>query len=125
MFTADGLLEIAMQESPAYIGQAALQCAAHLERSGASVKSIGPFDTTTVKPGDRVRVLKGAQIRSLHPKWRGIVKHAGTTYTVTVSHVFPGYVNYNVIHNTRISWAGEGGYWCETDINNVEIVCEA
>jgi hypothetical protein len=58
------------------------------------------------KRGDKVRIPKGAYIRTTHPNGDRI---AARSQVVTVSHVFEhGYPS----GQPEVSWAGSGGYWC-------------
>lgn len=57
------------------------------------------------QPGEKVRIPKGAYIRSTHPNGDRIAKKS---QVVTVSHVF----QYGYEGVPEVSWAGSGGYWC-------------
>jgi len=46
-------------------------------------------DHLPIKAGDRVRIKKGIQVRSMHPAQKG-VRAIGRTYTVMVDHVLSG-----------------------------------
>jgi hypothetical protein len=68
------------------------------------------FNTTRdapVKPGDKVKVRKGAYICSTHPDGDRIAEQ---TRTVTVHHLLPAGLD----TPSMVVWAGRGGYWCET-----------
>lgn len=74
-----------------------------------------------VKPGDRVRIPKGAVIR--HEK-RG-ESRARKSYTVTVEGVTSGMVLFDlngeqVISPPSVVWHGDGGYPVEANVDDVE-----
>ncbi len=96
-----------------------------------SVESIGPFIPLThrnIKPGSYVWVKKGAKLngtgKDMGVREQG--KISGRKYKIRVHNLFKGYTVENHDHsrvfNTKVSWAGTGGYWIETDIHNVEPV---
>lgn len=67
-----------------------------------------------VRQGDRVVIKQGAEVRSMHPS-RDRYQLA-RRQTVVVRIVMPyGDAPY-------LSWAGSGGYWCDTAPGNVERV---
>lgn len=69
-----------------------------------------------IKPGDKIRYLKGAVIHSTGKPNERVARRAQEVY---VHHMFGG------THTTRaVAWAGRGGYWCWTDIKNVTKVTE-
>jgi hypothetical protein len=144
MFTPDYLLDIAVQAEADYRAAStpqergplwtrrdwALLCAEWLETQPVkAMTAIGPFGEIAFKAGQRVRVKKGAMIHSLHPQ-RKAPYPAGATYTVTLHHVFAGYVHDQsncfrrdiVVQQPKVEWAGAGGYWCWTDPDNVEAI---
>jgi hypothetical protein len=101
----------------------ALNVAAWMEQHGITeAKSIGPFGSSALKQGDKVRVRKGAKIRGTG---NNVPDRAGATHTVTVVSVDRGSVfeerpgQIRVV-NEMVHWAGRGGYWRWTDASNVE-----
>lgn len=78
-----------------------------------------------IKKGDKVRIPKGTEIRSMGAK--GTHK-SGRAQTITVNHMCTGSTNrlFNDeaehLSNPKVIWPGSGGYWSEADINDVELV---
>jgi hypothetical protein len=82
------------------------------------------------KKGVQVRIPAGVTVRTTHPRKDGsyILSRA---QVVTVHHSLPGQ-NLPVedprhdpsypLRNPAVVWPGTGGYWCEVDINEVEIL---
>ncbi len=83
----------------------------------------GDLVDVDIKPRQRVMILKGTEIRSMHPQKPRY--HAGRNYMVKVCTVLPGH-KYNAWVDRSsaptVSWAGEGGYWCYANANDVKIV---
>lgn len=103
----------------------ALVCAAWLERSGITALTfVGPFGPVLPQRGDRVRIAKGAEIRSTHPKKKGGVTN-GRILTVTVLDAYPGYVDryhgHPEVVQPKIQWVGAGGYFRWTDACNLVV----
>lgn len=87
-----------------------------------------------VQKGDHVRIPKGATVKQVGKP----AKPAGRAYTVLIHHLLSGrsqamgeYRRDSTgkltavmvpIENPKVCWAGNGGYWCEADINDVELV---
>lgn len=110
-------------------------CADWLEVHGIdNVADVGPFMTTELKRGDRVRIRKGARVfgtGSGIPREGEVIARARV---VEVRDFYRGYINRNVgekwrdgreaphIVQGRIHWSGTNGYWRWTDIENVELV---
>lgn len=68
-------------------------------------------DRPLPKRGDRVRIRKGAYIKTTHPGGHRI---AGRAYVVTLSHdSFPAHYETVAPGEIVVSWAGAGGYWCD------------
>ena len=143
MFFIDTLLDIAIEADATYKSatdpdirreayfrkEQAMMCSQWMQDNNIlSMPIIGPFgDHPQYKRGDKVRIKKGAHIFSMHPKKSRY--QAGTTHTVTVfdmhkGTVYPGTRRSNeiILHQPRVMWAGTGGYWCETGVENVELV---
>ena len=78
-----------------------------------------------IKKGDKVRIPKGTEIRSMGAK--GLHK-SGRAQTITAHRVCTGATNRPFtgdpehISNPKVIWPGSGGYWSEADINDVELV---
>lgn len=134
-----------------------------------SLKGYHDPKTLPIKVGQRVRVPKGASVRSTNPSKRTyttsraqvvLVRSLGCGQSYTVGHAYPdgtrrgslfhredantlreiygtGDPNELVNHpdatiqdhtvflpvqNPAVVWAGSGGYWCEVDIDLVEVV---
>ncbi len=70
-----------------------------------------------IKPGDRVRVLKGAPVQSFGARGGRI---QGRSMVVTVDHIR----KWSALHENRndVVWAGSGGYWTSTTSDWVEKV---
>lgn len=132
MYTPDKLLEIAAKAETDYnagknladnhsLMEAALICARWMEDNGVQeIENIGPFNTHSIRRGDKVRIRKGSTIKSMNGK----TYEAKVSYTITVHDVYAGWAGYHHlretdVRNAIIVWSGRGGYWKETDINNV------
>lgn len=147
MLTPEKLLAIAIVEEEALAAgtttswcaerriKDALVCAEMLEQSDrTTLRWVGPFgNEPSIQKGDKVRVRKGAPIRTLRSN--NVVYSGGErpgqrarkSYTITVHRVGNGWVERPtnrapIVRNPTIIWAGAGGYWCEVDINDVEKV---
>lgn len=101
-----------------------------------SAKYVGYYEHNElpIKRGQTVTIKKGTTIRSMHPDPAKKVKVAGKTYKITVDHLLPGRSKIEMqrnettgkyeevrtpIDNPTVRWPGEGGYWCEVDINDI------
>lgn len=73
--------------------------------------------------GKKVRIPKGTTIQTTHPQ-RGPDFVAGRTYEITVHHVAEEWRCEGKTHPARVVWPGTGGYWCEADAKNVELIEE-
>lgn len=106
----------------------ALACAAFLESSSkvAQLRHIGTFGPELPKKGDRVLIKRGAVVRSTRPG----TPQEGVTLTrntwVTLHYAHKGFISDSRhdyveqrIRNPEVGWAGAGGYWRWTDVNNV------
>lgn len=80
--------------------------------------------TEPVKPGDRIRVLKGARVFSTAPGWPLQGKIAPCEQSVTAASVEPEARSHHqgreVTIPGRVRWKGAGGYWRWTDLKNTE-----
>lgn len=101
----------------------ALLCGQFMEKRGIhEARSIGPFSVVKPKAGQRVRIKVGAEIHSTSKRLRRTLARA---YTVTVNRFGEGHAWEErdiQIRNGEVTWVGTGGYWCWTDVGNVEIV---
>lgn len=72
-----------------------------------------------IKPGQTVIIRKGSKVRSAKPNKKNYV--LARNQKVKVYFVFKnGYVGDDYpIKPPEISWAGAGGYWCNTDLENI------
>lgn len=105
-------------------------------------RQIGSYGNLKVKPGDKVRILKGAPLMTMgagpseraHKEIHGCHRFAKRSYVVTVSQNYEGWnsdYDFNTIRekylrenlrNQTIEWAGTGGYWTWTSPEWVEVV---
>ena len=110
-------------------------CADWMEVHGiAETANIGPFMTNLPKRGQKVRIRRGANIFSTDPKIAREGEIAQRARVVTLDSVFEGYIDNHrgrkwvderhapAVVQARVHWAGAGGYWRWTDIENVELV---
>lgn len=93
-----------------------------------SCRNVGPFNLENHVKGDIVKIRKGARVYSTSPSFTSDGKVTKRCQTVTVARTSKGFVDYNhssrhpTVRNAEVHWAGSGGYWHWTDINNVEPV---
>lgn len=95
-------------------------CAKHMQDHGiASAMHIGPFSAEQFHKGQRVRIRAGASVRSTDPKARLVT--TSRARVITVFSIHPGYASwYEDVKNPEVCWVGSGGYWCSTDLNEVQ-----
>lgn len=104
----------------------AMKAAEEMEEAGVKeAVGFGEFDSISYAKGEKVRLKKGAAIRSTNPKLRGTNTINAQNRTITVYDVLKGYTDICGGYpcgsrNTVIHWVGSGSYWYWTDINNVE-----
>lgn len=148
MFTPDSLLEIALQQQAlidgmgahvpgTYHGQSydlrrtrdkALKAAEHMQAQGITEAAhVGEFQSFEVKPGDTVRLRKGAVIFSTSRQVPREGKINGSNRRIKVHHMHAGFIDYSgmsrgEVRNGTVNWSGTGSYWYWTDINNVELI---
>lgn len=113
------------------LSEIALECAQWMEGRGIAVLAhVGPFHSFVPKRGDRVRIKKGSIVFSTAP---GIDRQGVVTQRaqlVTVHDADRGYFSSDGYRGSdgdrlrqgQVRWAGAGGYWRWTDLNNVELV---
>jgi hypothetical protein len=97
------------------------------------IAHVGDFSSFELKKGQQVRLRRGAIIYSTSPS----VGRGGKVNTlnrkIKVDYVNSGYIDiYSLygfsddseksVRNGQVNWAGAGGYWFWTDINNVEFI---
>lgn len=90
------------------------------------VSVLGPFMIDSVRfpeKGDQVVIKSGAVTRSTHPDPQQAEKTLKRAQTVTVHQVYGGYIDVDKtisVKDPEVHWAGTGGYWRWTLLNNVE-----
>lgn len=92
-----------------------------LVRSGQdSAQYIGPFGTIYFKKGQRVVIKAGSEIRST----RGQPTVSTRKRVVTVHYIDEGYIDRScaepTVRQPVVNWAGAGGYWHRTALENVD-----
>lgn len=101
----------------------ALLCGQFMEQRGITeTRSIGPYSLVKPKDGQRVRIKAGAVIHSTSKRLRRTLARA---YSVKVHRFGEGHAWEErdiQIRNGEVTWVGTNGYWCWTDVGNVEIV---
>lgn len=116
----------------------ALFCAEWMEKEGIEeLANVGPFMTTQVSKGQKVKIKKGAVVFSTLPSVprsgiRTIRDQWVTVHYSSEGHIDHGHLRRDcktTVEQGRVTWAGTGGYWRWTDINNImvedsELGCE-
>lgn len=104
----------------------AMWIAARMEaQSLPPVQAIGPFRGAKFTKGDRLKIRTGALISSTSKR---LCRTLNRSYSVTVHSFSEGYFDefardeLHQIQNPQVHWIGTGGYWCWTDVNNMEPV---
>jgi len=91
-----------------------------------ALANVGPFMSTSLEKGQSVRVKKGSVIRGTSSRYPIEGKVSKRQQTIVVHRVAPGYLDYYEskpkVKQAAVHWAGADGYWCWTDLNNVEIM---
>ena len=91
--------------------------------------NVGPLIGTPVKKGQRVRVRKGAKVTGTFQGGKeGII--LARSQVVTVHALDKGYLNFlegrdrksPKMVQSRVVWAGSGGYWRYAELNDVEVL---
>ena len=110
-----------------------------MEKYGITeTENIGCFNTLNVMRGQKVRIKKGAKIRTTDPRFKDGNKIAKKSYVVSVAIVTQGWLtNYPLnkiteekiigehFYNSSVIFGGSGSYWCHIDFNDIELVEEA
>jgi hypothetical protein len=150
MITAEALLNIAFENEKIYnervaivpvgydrerndahkLMEQALFCAAEMfkEFGKAETLSFGPFGLQTIAKGTKVRLKKGAKIRSTSPKYRGKYSENARARMIEVHRVAEGFAStrdfsgYEQVRHPEVVWVGSGGYWFWVSINDIELV---
>lgn len=143
-FTADSLMEIAAAAERRYRALAAqfgpgiihderddarremedaiAFAACMAENRVASARYVGPFGNPSSLPGERIRVAKGVRIFGTGPAMTKAGIQVGRALSVTVHSIHEGSVSRaeaGLVRQPTVHWAGSGGYWRWTDLNNV------
>jgi len=141
MYTSQSLLEIAADAEAVFKSlpkeapsrdfyelhrrmEDALVCASWMEKAGiAELANAGPFMSKTYSRGRTVLIRKGSRIFGTGSKIPrdGLVSKRGQI--VTLHDFNKGYIDRRDatprVKNGEVQWAGSGGYWRWTDMNNV------
>lgn len=110
--------------------EAAELCAQHMIKLGVTeLAHVGPFHSFEVQRDQIVRIKKGALVFSTHPSFDSNGKVTTRPQQVKVRAFDRGHVTIygprpNVVPPS-VKWAGSGGYWRWTDLNNVELISES
>ena len=149
MYTVEGFMNIATEAERVYLARleqypagtvdrirndarktmdTALLAADYMEKNGIeTANGIGSFNCLKLKKGMKVRIKKGAVYTSMNPSLAGSQVNK-LNRVITIHNVYEGYIPFPAgsypHRNPSITWAGAGGYWCETEINNIEIIEE-
>lgn len=99
------------------------------------IERIGPFHAGGVKKvfeGQTVIIKAGSLVRSMNPSKREYILNR--RQKIVVSRVDMGRVDMEdlgfrirsgrMFNETNVVWAGQGGYWCRTSIENVEQIVD-
>lgn len=94
------------------------------------VQVLGPFYVAGLvfpKRGDDVTIAKGAIVHSTHPKIPSEGIEQKRRQTVLLHDLKCGFVDtwHGIrVQDVEVLWAGTGGYWKWTSLNNVESITE-
>jgi hypothetical protein len=131
MFTPQSLRERAAQENDPQTRDQALICAQWMEDMGhEELMHVGPFHSFFPKAGQKIRVRSGAIIYShMSEQLASHGEAADRALVATVRWADEGFIDteglhgvQGAVHQGKINWAGNGGVWRWTDMNNVQIV---
>lgn len=102
-------------------------CAKWMEQQGiAELAHVGPFSSfSQLAKGMQVRIRKGSIVHST----KGEPRTTARDQVIKVHFFDLGYVDIYAraetdvgVRQPRVTWAGAGGYWRWTDLNNVELL---
>ena len=99
----------------------ALIAADWMEKNGIrSALHVGPFSSVTIRAEKPIQIRSGSLILTTHPK--GSVISTQSQKIERFHRIDKGYVSERerAVVNPKLVWAGTGGYWRWTDLNNVE-----
>lgn len=101
----------------------ALACAAWMEKAGIpSLTCVGPFGPQVLVCGSEVTIARGAIVHSTKPGTPRTGVELQRRLRIKVHSFFRGSVAHHDdmrVVQGEVRWAGAGGYWRWTDINNV------
>lgn len=143
MITPESLLQLALEAEEKYlalskqfppgtysperneakeIAEQALICAAWMKANGhEQLRYVGPFGQIYIQNGDHVRLKAGSLFKSTAPNSPPEGERLKRAHTVRVrGSVTRGYVLDGEVFQPYFTWAGSGGYWRRTDLNNIE-----
>lgn len=99
------------------------------EHNLTEVEIIGPFynglenDPRLNVRGTKIKIKKGALIRSTGPQHNTVARR---DRIVTLFDFDQGYCHrsakFEEYRTAKVTWVGASGYWCYTDLNNIEIL---
>lgn len=90
------------------------------------VPVLGPYLMDYIvfpEKGDKVSIVKGAMVNSTATKNDHGPTEAAKKRTITVHRVSGGFIDHDRgirISNPEVHWAGTGGYWHWTSLDNIE-----
>lgn len=102
-------------------------CAKWMEQQGLTeLAHVGPFSSfSSLAKGTEVRIRKGSIVHST----KGEPRTTARDQVIKVHFSDQGYVdtyaraaNDVAVRQPKVTWAGAGGYWRWTDLNNVELL---
>jgi hypothetical protein len=102
-------------------------CAEWMMRNDrAEIANLGPHMTVKLEKGQKVRIKSGSLICGTDSKIPVGGKIFPKAQDIEVHRVVKGYFDYYdgspKVVQAAVHWAGPGGYWRWTDLNNVEII---
>lgn len=132
MYTIERLAEIASSNKGGPLYYSAIHAIEHMKKMGVTeIERIGPFHAGEIKEVEKgqIVVLKsGSLVKSFNPSKKEFT--LSRRHKVRVNRMDRGFVyppeerGRNNIRETTVVWAGTGGYWCWTSIENVEAIVE-
>lgn len=101
----------------------ALVCGQWMESHGLkSACNVGPFGPAEPRRGQMVTIRKGSLVRTTHPSGP---RTSARAQEIKVDSAHRGYVDHSArfgeekVREGEVSWAGAGGYWRRTALENV------